>query len=119
MSDKDLKISEIMELSYKLWERNKENWSPMEPKYGRDFILYMIEEIGEVIEIIKKKKEDKIMSDETVRERFIEEMGDVLMYFIDVLNRYNISAEEFSSIYMKKFERNMERDFKKQHEEFI
>lgn len=119
MSERDLRISEMLEMSYKLWEKHKDTWSPMEPKYGRDFILFMIEEIGEVIEIIKKKKEEKIMNDRVVRERFIEELGDVLMYFMDVLNRYDISAQEFSEIYLKKFKINMKRDYEKQHNEFI
>jgi NTP pyrophosphatase (non-canonical NTP hydrolase) len=118
INNKDLKISEMIELSYKLWEKNKEKWSPMEPKYGKDFILYMIEEVGEVIEIIKKKSEEEIMNDDLIRERFIEELGDVLMYFIDVLNRFDISAEEFSEIYIEKYRANLGRDFEKQHKEF-
>lgn len=112
----DLRLSEILELSYKLWEKNKDSWSPMEPQYGRDFVLYMVEEIGEAIAIIKKKGEDKIMNDDEVRERFIEELGDVLMYYVDVLNRFHISAEEFSKIYMKKFQHNMTRNYKEQYE---
>jgi len=112
----DLRISEMLELSYKLWEKHKDTWSPMKPEYGRNFILYMIEEIGEAIAIIKKKGEEKIMDDPEVRARFIEELGDVLMYYIDVLNRFNISAEEFSDVYIKKFKSNMDRDYKKQYE---
>lgn len=115
METKDLKVSELMEMSYKLWEKNKDKWSPMEPEYGRDFILYMIEEVGEAIAIIKKKGEEEIMNNSTTRERFVEELGDVLMYYIDVLNRFNISAEEFSSVYMKKFNKNMERNYSEQY----
>jgi len=112
----DLRISEMIDFSYKLWEKHKDTWSPMKPQYGRNFILYMIEEIGEAIAIIKKKGEEKIMDDPAVRARFIEELGDVLMYYIEVLNRFNISAEEFSDVYIKKFESNMDRDYKKQYE---
>lgn len=115
----DLLISQMMQLSYKLWEKHKETWSPMKPEYGKNFILYMIEEIGESIAIIKKKGEQKIMDDPAVRDRFIEEMGDVMMYYMDVLNRFNISAEEFSNIYRKKFNSNMERNYKEQYEKFI
>ncbi|MTI48224.1 MAG: nucleotide pyrophosphohydrolase [Firmicutes bacterium] len=109
----------MMEMSYELWNKNKEKWSPMEPEYGKNFILYMIEELGEAIAIIKKKKEEEIMNNEKVRERFIEEMGDVLMYFIDTLNRYHISPEEFSRVYKEKFYKNMKRDFTKQYKEYI
>lgn len=113
----DLKISEMLKLSKELWSLHKDTWSPMEPQYGSKFILYMIEEIGESIAIIKKKGEEKIMDDPEVRERFVEELGDVTMYFMDVLNRFDISAEEFSKIYLKKAEYNMNRDYKKQYEE--
>lgn len=113
---KDLRISEMLELSQKLWERNKDSWAPMEPEYGRSFILYMIEEIGEAIAIIKKKGEDDIMNDSEIREHFVEELGDTLMYFMDVLNRFHISSEEFSEIYIKKFEHNMKRNYEKQYE---
>ena len=106
----------MLNMSYKLWEKHKDTWSPMQPEYGRNFILYMIEEIGESIAIIKKKGEKQIMNTPEVRERFVEELGDVLMYYMDVLNRFHISAEEFSSIYSKKFESNMKRDYKKQYE---
>lgn len=115
----DLRISEMLMLSKTLWEKNKDNWSPMEPKYGKSFILYMIEEIGEVISIIKKKGEDEIMDNNEVRERFIEEMGDVLMYYIDVLNRFNVTSEEFSKIYLNKYVSNMDRNYEKQYKDFI
>jgi len=115
----DLRISEMMKMSYDLYEENKDSWSPMAPEYGRDFILYMIEEIGEVISVVKKKSIDEIMTEGPVRSHMIEELSDVLMYFIDCLNRYNISAEEFSNTYKKKFESNMKRNFKKDHENFI
>lgn len=113
----DLSVSEMLEMSYKLWEKHKDSWSPMEPKYGRNFILFMIEEIGETIAIIKKKSETEIMENPAVRERFIEELGDVMMYYMDVLNRYKITPEEFSNIYRKKFESNMLRDYEKQYKE--
>lgn len=115
----DLRISEMLKFSKALWEKNKDSWSPMEPKYGKSFILYMIEEIGEVISIIKKKGEDEIMDNNEVRERFIEEMGDVLMYYMDVLNRFNITSEEFSKIYLNKHISNMERNYEKQYKDFI
>lgn len=57
------------------------------------------------------------MEDPAVRERFVEERGYVVMYFMDVLNRYHISAEEFSNAYLKKLETNMNRDYVKQYKE--
>lgn len=115
INKKDLRVSEMLELSYKLWEKHSDSWSPMEPQYAKTFILYMIEKIGKSIAIIKKKGEENIMNDSEVREHFIEESGDVIMYFMDVLNRFHISSQEFSDIYIKKFERNMNRDYEKQY----
>jgi NTP pyrophosphatase (non-canonical NTP hydrolase) len=112
-NENDLKISEMLNLSYKLWEKHSNSWSPMRPEYGKNFILYMIEEIGESIAIIKKKGETEIMNNPEVREHFVEELGDVLMYFMDVLNRFNISPEEFSTTYINKFMKNMGRDYEK------
>ncbi|HAG44771.1 MAG TPA: nucleotide pyrophosphohydrolase [Clostridium sp.] len=109
----------MLKFSKTLWEKNKDNWSPMEPKYGKSFILYMIEEIGEVISIVKKKGKDEIMDNNEVRERFIEEMGDVLMYYMDVLNRFNVTSEGFSKIYLNKYISNMDRNYERQYKNFI
>lgn len=119
MDGKDLRISDLLGMSYSLWEEHKDSWSPMEAEYGRNFILYMIEEIGETIAIVKKKGEKEIMNNPAVRARFVEELGDVLMYFSDVLNRFGITAEEFSSAYLEKFEGNLKRNYEKQYEEIV
>lgn len=87
----DLKISDMMSMQKKLFELHKDTWPPMEAEYGRHFILWMIEEIGESIAIIKKKGDAAIMEDESVRRAFCEEMSDVLMYFNDTLLRYSIT----------------------------
>lgn len=114
----DLKISDMLQMSYTLWEKNKDTWAPMEAKYGRSFILFMIEEIGESIAIIKKKGEDSIMNDPDIRDHFVEELGDTIMYFMDVLNRFNISAEEFSDTYVRKFNKNINRNYEEQYRNY-
>lgn len=113
--EKTIDVEEMLKMSKQLWEINKENWLPMEPEYGKIFLLYMIEEMGETISIIKKKGEEQIMNNPQIRERFIEEMSDILMYYSDVLNRFEISDEEFSEVYMKKYEKNTKRDYVKDH----
>ena len=55
------------------------------------------------------------MNDEHIRNRFIEEMSDVLMYYVEVLNRLNVSAEEFTNIYMQKYNTNLNRDYEKEN----
>lgn len=115
----ELKISEMLQSQYELWEKHKNKWSPMEPKYARNSLLWMIEEMGEVIAIIKKRGETEIMSDKEIREHFTEELVDVFMYFLDVLNRYGISGEEFTNAYAKKNDYNLKRDYEAQHKDFI
>ena len=108
---KDLRISEMMEMQSKLWSLHQNNCAPMEAAYARDSVLWMIEELGEVIAIIKKKGDQAIMSNPDVRAHFLEEMSDVLMYYHDALMRYGVSAEEISKAYVEKHERNLTRFF--------
>lgn len=113
----DLSISEMMELQRALFSCHKGEWSPMEPEYGKDFLLYMVEEIGEVIAILKKKGSTAIAEDSAVREAFLEEMADVLMYYNDVLLRYHVTPEEISEAYKKKHKLDMSRDYEQEYKE--
>ena len=107
----DIKISDMMEMQIELWKKHQDTWSPMEAEYGRDFILWMIEELGETIAIIKKKGDTAIMEERSVRSAFVEEMSDVLMYYIDTLLRYGVSPEELSAAYLDKHAKNMGRNY--------
>lgn len=113
----DLSISQMMQMQKELFEPNRDKWSPMEPEFGKDFILYMVEEIGEVIAITKKKGGRAIVEDPNTREAFLEEMADVLMYYHDVLLRYHVTPEEISEAYRKKHDRNMGRNYTKEYKE--
>ena len=113
----DLSIGQMMQLQKELFEPHKEEWHPMEPEYGKDFILYMVEEIGEAIAVLKKKGSGAVMSDPAVREAFLEEMADVLMYYHDVLLRFQVTPEEISHAYLKKHSRNLGRDYRAEYEE--
>ena len=107
----EISISEMLVMQRELWEKYREKWSPLEPKYARDSLLWMVEEIGEVISIIKKRGEEAIINDTALRSEFITELADVLMYFNDTLMRYGITAAELSESYKVKHEYNMKRDF--------
>ena len=113
----DVTMGEMMQMQRDLYAKHEGEWSPMEPEFGKDSILYMMEEVGEVIAIIKKKGGQQILSDWEVRQAFLEEMADVLMYYNDVLLRYHVTAEEIADAYRRKHERNMGRDYRKQYEE--
>ena len=112
----DLSFSQIMAMQKDLYELHAHEWAPLEPEFGKDSLLYMMEEVGEVIAIIKKRGE-QIPESGTVRAAFLEEMADVLMYYTDVLLRYHVKPEELAETYLRKHTRNMGRDFTKEHKE--
>lgn len=113
----DLSISQMLSLQQELFERHKDTWSPMEPEYGKDFFLYMIEELGEAIAIVKKKGCSAVAEDREVRDVFLTEMADVLMYYHEILLRFHITPEEISEAYLRKHARNMDRNYTKEYKE--
>ncbi len=108
-------ISELMEMQRALWERHKDTWYPMEPEYAHYSMLYMFEELGECIALIKKCGEQEIARDPAVRSAFVTEMSDVFMYYLDTLLRFGITAEELTDAYAKKHEFNKKRDYQTEY----
>ena len=105
----DFSINEMLEMQKALQERYKDKWKPINPERGKDQLLWMIGEIGEVIDIIMKYGGDEASQDMELRTHLIEEIADVLMYYNDVLLCYGISAEELKRSYISKLEKNMKR----------
>ena len=105
----DFTINEMLEMQRKLQEKYKDKWEPICPETGTNKMLWMIGEIGEVIDIIKKNGDRKAAETNEIRSQLIEEMADVLMYYNDMLLCYGITAEELREAYINKFERNMNR----------
>lgn len=105
----DFGINEMQEMQKRLQNKYKNIWEAITPENGKNKLLWMIGEIGEVIDIIKKNGDLKACSDTKLRENLIEEMADVLMYYNDVMLCYGISVDELKQSYIKKFEKNMKR----------
>ena len=105
----DFSICEMQEMQQKLQEKYKDIWEGISPEVGKNKLLWMIGEIGEVIDIIKKRGDDEILSNPETRRHFIEEMADVQMYMMDVMLCYGITPEELAEAYRKKHEHNMKR----------
>jgi NTP pyrophosphatase (non-canonical NTP hydrolase) len=105
----DFTVNEMQRMQILLQDKYKDKWEPIEPETGKNKLLWMIGEIGEVIDIVKKNGGTKASSDPELRQRLLEEMADVLMYYNDVMLCYGISAEELKRSYQCKFERNMKR----------
>ena len=92
-----------------LQDKYKDIWEPISPETGKNKMLWMIGEIGEVIDIVKKHGDLESSTDPELRRDLVEEMADVLMYYNDVMLCYGISAEELKKSYTEKFKKNMTR----------
>lgn len=105
----DFSIGEMQQMQKALQEKYRHKWEPICPEVGKNKLLWMIGEIGEVIDIVKKYGGENAAANEDVRVQLVEELADVLMYYSDVLLCYGIGAEELKRAYTKKFEKNMTR----------
>lgn len=105
----DFSINEMQKMQRELQDKYKDKWEPICPDTGKNKLLWMIGEIGEVIDIVTKNGGKKSSTDAQLRKELVEEMADVLMYFNDVMLCYGISADELKQIYTEKFEKNMKR----------
>lgn len=105
----DFTVNEMREMQNMLQDKYKDKWESISPETGKNKVLWMIGETGEVIDIIKKHGHEAIMSDPALKQKLTEELADVLMYYNDVLNCYDISTENLKKTYIKKFSKNMNR----------
>lgn len=106
-----LDYQDMFAMQMELWEKHKDKWSPMEAAYAARSLLWMVGEVGEVIDIIKKYGDESVMNDEQQRASLLEEMIDVQMYFNDVLLRFGYTPEDVAEAYRRKHEINMGRNF--------
>ena len=102
-------INEMLEMQKALQEKYKDKWEGISPEIGKNKLLWMVGEIGEVIDVIKKNGDHKVCEEGTERSHLVEELADVLMYYNDVLLCYGITAEELKEAYTEKFHKNMRR----------
>ncbi len=97
------------ELLKKYGEKYGKEWIECKPENGHYSLLWAIGEMGEIIDIIKKQGHDTVMNDDEVRNDFIKEVVDVMMYMTDLINCFGITASEFTKVYEEKHEYNMKR----------
>ena len=105
----DMTLGEMLAMQQQLQEKYKGKWESIGPATGKNKLLWMVGEVGEVAEIIKKNGHERIMEQGPIRAHFVEEMADVLMYYGDIMNCFSITPEELKASYTEKFQRNMER----------
>lgn len=102
-------LNEMQAIQKELQEKYKDKWRPLSPEKGRDQLLWMMIEAGEIADIIKKRGDRAIMEDAEVRHDFVEEICDVFMYLNDVMLCYGVTPEELTQIYKAKHQLNMSR----------
>ena len=112
-------MRDLMDIQLQLQEKYKGIWEGDSPETAKHHLLYAVEEIGEVSAILKKRGAQAVVDDEAVRAHFCEEMADVFMYLTDVLLCCGVKAEEFEKAYLAKAERNLKRDFPKEHQAYL
>ena len=105
----DFGVNEMQKMQKELQEKYKDKWEPIDAETGKNKLLWMIGEIGEVIDIVKKNGGNKASTDELLKKNLIEEMADVLMYYNDVMLCYGITEDELKQAYIEKFQKNMKR----------
>ena len=102
-------VDNMQKMQRKLQDKYKDKWGGLYPQKGRDMLLWIIGEAGEVADVIKQNGDESIMANESIRKHFIEEMCDVMMYFNDVMLCYSITPEELEQVYLAKHNKNMDR----------
>ena len=105
----DFSVNEMLAMQKALQEKYKDKWETIGPEAGKHKLLWMIGEVGEVIDVIKKNGDTDVLENNELRKHLVEEMADVLMYYNDVLLCYGIDAGELKETYKAKFEKNMTR----------
>lgn len=102
-------IDDMQAMQRALQDQYRGKWEPIEPATGKNKLLWMIGEIGEVIDILKKNGAEQATQDAQLRAHLVEELADVLMYYNDVLLCCGITEEELKNAYSEKFQKNMTR----------
>lgn len=68
----DFTVNEMQAMQQALQAKYKHKWEPICPEIGQNKLLWMIGEIGEVIDIVKKHGGEKASSDRDLRRELVE-----------------------------------------------
>lgn len=105
----DFGINEMKTMQRSLQLKYRDSWEPINEETGKNKLLWMIGEVGEVIDIVKKNGDKEACKNASLRKALVEDLSDVLMYFSDVLLCYGITSEELKESYTNKYKENLER----------
>ena len=105
----DLRISDLLAMQTELQNKHLDDWGGTPPSKAREQLLWGICELGEVIDIIKKRGDDEIMNNPETRRHFVEEMADVIVVLDQILVRMGVSESELAFLEELKINRQLER----------
>ena len=77
-------LEEILEMQRALQERYKHKWEPICPENGKNKMLWMIGEIGEVAEVLNKRAGRKFSEGEDLQTQLGTELADMLHYIVAI-----------------------------------
>lgn len=77
----DFTVYEMQEMQKRLQEQYKDKWEAIGPETGKNKLLWMIGEIGEVIDIVKKNGGTRADSDPELRKALVEEMAEDMFVY--------------------------------------
>ena len=86
----DFSILEMQQMQQELQERYRGKWEPICTETGQNKLLWMVGEIGEVIDIVKKQGAEKALADPAQRKHLVEELADVLNYCLQMAAKLNL-----------------------------
>ena len=104
----DFSIGEMQQMQKALQEKYRHKWEPICPDVGKSELLWMIGEIGEVIDIVKKHGGENAAANEDVRVQLVEERPTSSCTTTTFCSAMG-SARELKRAYTEKFEKNMTR----------
>ena len=104
-----LDFHDMREMQQRLQARYAGWWESVDPEHGKNKMLWLMAELGEAIQVVKKHSLADVMAQGEVRHDLVEELADVMMYFNDIMLCYDITPEEIEAVYRAKHERNMTR----------
>ena len=107
--DEAISVCEMVAMQEAFQKKYFYKWGGLQPEKGRNCLLWAIIEAGEAADVIKKWGDEAILENPEQRAHFIEEIGDVIMFFMDTMLCYGLTAEDFAAEYHKKWTRNMTR----------
>lgn len=69
----DFSVNEMLDMQKRLQDKYRDKWESLSPQAGKHKLLWMIGEIGEVIDLVKKHGDIKASHDVELRKDLVEE----------------------------------------------